>query len=319
MNHMLATPGGLQNVSDLLHFSSNENSGNHQLLGFADAEKARSGALDLASKMAGAEKGKALMRDDGSFFENVGNSMARFVTVGLWSPGKNRNQNNGLFGFEEAVAERWQDSQQKPAVDAALKEVVERAIAVEGKAPGNVASTALVLTMDPNRAEDLGATDTATALFAKLGASGTKTAHDQMVANLDHAGQRYVSAKVVEQTASRAAAGGVATVSKATASAAAAAGAVTLEGAERPAVTQASTVAVTTLPTDAKVAPHQTPNAALVSQEQMNASLLSSAVKASPASVATLMVGAIAAAEKAGNKDRSAGERLAQLHKANQR
>lgn len=199
IDHMLATPGGMQNVSDLLHFSSNTRSGNSALLGFANGREAAGSARSLATSLAGEEQGRGLMHRNAGALDGV----ARFLTIGIANPGTNRNQNNGLFGFQEATAERWNNPATRAEVDAAMTQVLDRSIttARAGGPVGQIAATSLVLTMDPDRAsENARSAQTHTALFAKLSPTQTRVATNQMVVNLDNAGDRYVSAAVARAT-----------------------------------------------------------------------------------------------------------------------
>jgi hypothetical protein len=312
VGHMLATPGGLQNVSDLLHFSSNENSGNHQLLGFKDAAEGRNAAKALASKMAGAAEGEALMRQEHTVLQNVGHSFVRFVTVGMVNPGKNDNQNNGLFQFQEETARRWNDPATRQEVDAAVKEILDRSIAAQKRDAqvGSVASTALVITMDPNRAEDVGTTKTHAALTAAVGDAGKKTMTDQMVANLDHAGERHVTAAVYRASQELAAQGKVTSVNIGAAEQAAAAGSAVLAGGDRDkfgTLETDKTTSISRLPlatgAGAAAAAFVSPDGSLVNQAQLNAHLLKLSASAAPADLLTLLASNRAEAERHGKTE----------------
>lgn len=234
VDHMLATPGGLQNVTDLLHFTSNKNSGNSALMGYANGNEAADAARTLATGLAGEEQGRALMQRDPNFGQNLLNGIVRFGTIGLESDvtgARNRNQNNGLFGMQEATAARWANPETRAEVDAAITQILDRSIttAQAGGPVAQIAATSLVLTMDRNRAEDVGTTQTFNSFAATLSPEQVRVANNQMIANLDNAGDRYVSAAVARATMAGVLNGDVVAVDAATA-ARAAAGTATVAG-----------------------------------------------------------------------------------------
>ncbi|MDX2094487.1 MAG: hypothetical protein SFW64_00865 [Alphaproteobacteria bacterium] len=316
VEHMLATPGGMQNISDLLHFSSNTKSGNYQLLGYAGAGEAAAGARDIASRLAGEDQGEALLHQKHRFLDGLG----RFLTLGIASPGKNRNQNNGLFGFSEATAARWNDSDTHAVVDGAVTEVLDRAIAVAeaGGPVGNIAATALVLTMDADRAENAGATATSMALRQMLSPADSATIDNQMVANLDTAGGRYVSAAVAQATQEGVLKGAkILTVERSqVAAVVAGGGALALSPEQAEKLGGTGPVMVTTLPTDrpADAAARASVltlsgNPALVSQNQLDALNVTRMAEVSPVSFAVLLTNTIVAADASGNKELAAALR----------
>ncbi|MFZ4542281.1 MAG: hypothetical protein ACOYNL_10915, partial [Rickettsiales bacterium] len=303
MDHMLASKGGMEPLAGLLHYSSNEDSGNHQLLNYGTEASARAGAQRIASNLAGKEQGAALMRIEHGAFEKLGHSIIRMGTLGFVNPGKGVNQNNGLFGFEEATAVRWNDPKTREEVDDAVRNVIKRAIAAEGNGVGNLASSELLRTMDPNAAEDHGTTSTRNALFKELGDKHALTAYNQMVVNLNLAGNRDVTAAVGKRTAERVDA---VTVDETTAIAATTDGSVKLTGPERKQVDRTDKdvqVTVTTLPSGNKAAAAAaawtTADPSKVTQSEMNALLVHSAAKDAPSILATSTVHAIVAAQLA--------------------
>lgn len=272
VNLMLSTPAGTQKLYDTLHLTSREDSGNHALLAFSNPKVAREQSQKLAVALAGKEQGEALMREEGG---SPGNSLWRMITAGWQSDGKNTNQNKGHFGFQEAMQKRWADPKTHAEVDAAVQEILGRAITSENGVEGNVTTTALVLTMDPARAQKMGAADKLAALQATLAPEMVKTINDQMVVNLNNAGSNaQVTAHMAQVEAAR------------TLAVAAPAGG--LSAAEQAARTAAS-----------KVVGFTTADPSKVSQNEMNAMFVDSAAKASPAAFTTLLVGQMIAAENA--------------------
>ena len=235
INHQLATRNGLQNVSDLLFQASNVSTGNHSLLDFPDGPSGKHGAERLAAGLAGQDHAEDLMHHDAGFFESVGTGLVRLGTLGFVSLGKNANQNKGLFGFADATKDRWKDPATHDQVDASFKEVIDRAIGTEkaGGAASSIASTALVLTVDPHRAETERTQDTYDKIIAALPPKQRNTPTNQMVANLDYAGQRYVTVAVDRATKAGVLAGdNVVTVDNATAEQARVHGSVALTAAQ---------------------------------------------------------------------------------------
>ncbi|MBX9727057.1 MAG: hypothetical protein K2X09_07315, partial [Rickettsiales bacterium] len=199
MNHMLATPGGFQNVVDTINLTSNRATGNYQLLGYPDPQTAREDAREIATGFAGEKLGKRILHRNGGFFESLGNGLVRFATIGLESDAlgiQRRNLDRGQFGFREATAKRWNDSATHAEVDASLVKFLDGAVlaAKTGTPAGQIAATGVVLTADPDRAENLGAQQTFNAMADTLKPQHLKTIDNQMVANLDNAGKRYVTA-----------------------------------------------------------------------------------------------------------------------------
>jgi hypothetical protein len=281
IQHMLAVPAGTQGVYELLHLASRTDSANHAILGYSDAKNGRATAQELAIGLAGDKEGKALMRDEGSTSTGFFNAISRFFTVGVVSPGKNVNQNLGHFGFQESMKERWDNPETRSAVDKAIQNLLTDAIAAEGKARGNPASTALVYTMDRHRAEELGSV-TRTSHRALLDALDMPNAgriiDNQMVVILDNAGRQADgsarTARAVAQSVVAAAPAGT-----------------QLTPTQQQAVDAAKGLVAYT----AAVGSND------VSQNQLNRAYVEDAAEKAPAALATGLVAAIVAAQKAGD------------------
>lgn len=333
MDHMLSTQGGLQNVSDLLNLSSNTGTGNYALLNYPNGRAARDDARAIASGLAGEDQGERLMHRKGGFLSSLGNGMVRFATAGFESDAvgiERRNLDRGQFGFQEATAARWRSTngEQRQQVDAALVKLLDGAIAAANtNTPvGNIAATGLVLTMDPDRAANMGATQTFDALASTLQKNHRRTIDNQMVANLDNAGDRYVSAAVDRATSAGVIAGEqIVTVSEEQARAAAKNGGIVALTEEQKAklgnIPPGTPITYTTVSTEAAEEARNASNAARamvltvspdeakVSQNQLNALNLTRMAEASPAAFASVVTNAIVAADKAGKTELAASLR----------
>lgn len=322
INHQLATEDGLQNVTDLLHFSSNAAMANHSILAYQNGAEGAAGAKAIATRLAGEEQAKGLMHTDPNIPTGFFNGLFHTVTAGWWTNDKNDNQNNGLFGFQEATQQRWNDPATHAEVDAAFTEVLQRSIAAQkmGLVASPIASTALALTMDEQRANKKPET-TATydALINALPKNQQDTPLNQMTANLDNAGHRFVTTAIAQQIKAGVMAGdNIATVDDKTANAARAAGGASIaltaaQAAQLGAVPADTEAKLTTFRTDtARAARGQdtaTQAAVMansddpkVSQNQLNAHMMNLMAKGSPADFAAMMVGAIKAADASGDQ-----------------
>src|SRR5262249_31614154 len=103
---------------------------------------------------------------DGNIVTNVLGAGVRLLTVGIVRPGKGRNQNRGIGGFENAARQRWEaGGVSAEEVDAGFKALAEAAYNAqlqrqqEGKDPNfdaqgvPTAAASIVDSLNPNLAE----------------------------------------------------------------------------------------------------------------------------------------------------------------------
>ncbi len=195
VDHLVSLPGGTQAVTDLLLYTSNKGSLNHDLLGFATDGEGRRESKRILTDLLG-EAGKDNLYKEGRGF---GNGLLRTITLGIVSKGKGRNVNTGVFDENEIIRARLADPATRDVTLGAIREVMTRAAAAEGSTPGGVATTALTLPLDRDWAENQfgpGGSPALNTLRDLTGPEGRKTMDAQVLYNLDHAGDRNVTAGV---------------------------------------------------------------------------------------------------------------------------
>ena len=189
---VMSNPGTLQYWTDPLFYATRPGADQGSIMGFDKKGDAKPFVEGVSGQLGGKKYEDDVRYDRLNIAEGLLlRPLGKLVTLGAISPFDNKNQNNGLTGFESATRERWRAGGQSAAeVEEGFRRMAEQARIAEEKGMP-VASTSMVLSLSPNLTEDSHKGKFSAEYDRLLAISGglAKLYYDQMVKGVDSIGK----------------------------------------------------------------------------------------------------------------------------------